>query len=183
MDDMRYAVLPDDPVSIGVLVVTAFGPLTMAGILGALAHVGAPSWRPVDDVVADAVDRLRQQGLLEPVSSRRGAARFVPAARVKSSLPALLDRLSLSGAAPDIGYKLKVMGLDLLDPVPRAKQLEALVTYWRGVAAGWQEAEDRCPCTQASVRGWMTHNLKLARSEIDWLMSMSGGSALDVGRR
>jgi len=164
--------LPSNPVSVGVLIVTAMAPLPMDGILDALIHVGAPSWRPVEEVVAGTVDRLCRQGLLEVIFDHQ-VGRFAPSAVARATLPKVLDALPLAGASSDISYKLRVMGLDVLEPPERAKQLEALVGYWRRVADFWKTAQDRCPCTQPSVRGWMKHNLSLARSEVDWLGSMA----------
>ena len=80
--------------------------------------------------------------------------------------------MPLSGASPDIGYKLKVMGLDLLEAGARERQLQALLAHWHDLATLWQDAEDRCPCRQPGVRGWIGHNLDLARSEIEWLVSV-----------
>jgi hypothetical protein len=37
------------------------------------------------------------------------------------------------------------------------------------MAIMWQDAEHHFPCRQPSVRGWMRHNIDLARSEIEWL--------------
>jgi len=180
MDEMSGSARPSDPVSIGVLVVTAMGPLSMDGILGALAHIGAPTWQPVGEVIVEAVDRLHRQRLLDAAAGDRGDL-FAPSAVARAALPKLLDALPLAGASPDIAYKLKVMGLDLLEPAERARQIEALVGHWRGLAHLWQSAEDHCPCTQPSVRAWMKHNLNLARSEVDWLGAMaSAGQARDI---
>ncbi|HYC15552.1 MAG TPA: hypothetical protein VEC75_14975 [Stellaceae bacterium] len=170
--------LPSNPVGIGVLVVTAMEPLPIEGIFGALIHLGAPSWRPLDEVIERTVDCLCRQGLLEGVSDR-----FAPSAVARAALPEALETLPLDGASSDICYKLKVMGLDLLEPRERARQLQALVGHWRRTAELWQIAEDRCPCAQPSVRGWMRHNLDLARRELDWLGSMAAGEGvLGVGR-
>ncbi|HTG19386.1 MAG TPA: hypothetical protein VK681_05035 [Reyranella sp.] len=170
METDRQDLLPKDAVSVGVLTVTAMNPLATEGILRALVHIGAPSWRPVGDVVVGAIDGLRDIGLLAVAApGDRGGARLAPTARGRAVLPDLLYVLPLSGTSPDIGYKLKVMGLDVLEAAARERQLRALLDHWRDVATMWQDAEHRCPCRQPSVRGWMQHNIDLARSEIEWL--------------
>jgi hypothetical protein len=63
------------------------------------------------------------------------------------------------------------MGLDLLDHETRASQIKELVGYLQKVLALWETAQQRCPCSQPTVRRWMKHNVALARMEIDWLMS------------
>src|SRR5262249_20256264 len=93
--------LPNNPVGIGVLVLTAMEPLSIQGIFGALFHLGAPSWRPLDDVVARTVDCLCRQGLLEGISDR-----FAPSALARAALPEALEALPLDGASTDICYKL-----------------------------------------------------------------------------
>lgn len=170
METGRPDILPNDAVSVGILVVAAMSPLTMEGILRALAHIGAPSWRPVGDVVVGGITRLREHGLLKIAApeSREGD-KLVLTMWGRAILPELLYALPLSGAALDVGYKLKVMGLDVLDAAARERQLVALLDHWREVATMWQDAEHRCPCQEPSVRGWMQHNIDLARSEIEWL--------------
>ncbi|WP_395713628.1 hypothetical protein [Reyranella sp.] len=165
----RQGTVPSDAVSVGVLVVAAMDPLTMDGITRALTHIGAPSWRPLGDVVVGVIHRLCDVGLLENVTAGRESDRFATTKQGRALLPELLYALPLSGASPDAGYKLKVVGLDVLDAAARERQLQALLGHWRELASLWQEAEHRCPCRQASVRGWMQHNLDLARSEIEWL--------------
>lgn len=172
MEADRYAMLPNDAVSIGILIATAAGSLTREQVLQALARIGAPSWRPLDDVVAGSLDRLYRDGLLEVTASKSPGRAFVPTALARARLPELLYALPLSGASPDIGYKLKVMGLDLLEAGARERQLQALLAHWHDLATLWQDAEDRCPCRQPGVRGWIGHNLDLARSEIEWLVSV-----------
>lgn len=175
METGRNGILPNDAVSVGILVAVAMGPLTIDGILRALAHIGAPSWRPVGDVVVGVVIRLREHGLLEvsALESPEGD-KLAPTAWGRAVLPALLYALPMSGTAPDVGYKLKVMGLDVLDVSARERQLRSLLDHWRDVATMWQRAEDRCPCREPSVRGWMQHNIDLAHSEIEWLTSAKG---------
>ncbi|MBS0220776.1 MAG: hypothetical protein JSR91_08540 [Proteobacteria bacterium] len=168
----RRDLLPSDAVSVGVLMVTAMTPLAIAGIVRALTHVGAPSWRPVGDVVVEAVGRLRGIGLLAP--SRERDDTLGPTGRGRAVLPELLYALPLSGTFPDIGYKLKVMGLDVLEGAARERQHQALLDHWREATSLWQDAEDRCPCRQPSVRSWMRHNIDLARSEIAWLTAARG---------
>ena len=140
-----------------------------------MSHIGAPSWRPVGEVVATAIERLldRQWLAIAPLANR-DAMCLTPTAAARRRLPELLKALPLSNSSPDIAYKLKIMGLDLLDRDARRRQIEELAGHWRGVLQLWQGAERDCPCTQPSVRHWMTRNAMLARSEIDWLMSISG---------
>jgi len=164
-DDARH-LLPTDAVSVGILTVTAMAPLPRAAILRTLMQIGAPTWRPSGDVVTGAIDTLRDDGLLAPLAESEALA---PTPWGRAVLPDLLYALPLSGAAPEIGYKLKVMALDVLEAGAREKQLAALLDHWREVAALWEDAGRRCPCPQPSVRGWMKHNLDLARSEIAWL--------------
>ena len=77
----RHDLLPKDAVSAGVLMVTTMTPLAVEGILRALTHVGAPTWRPVADVVVDAVNRLRESGLLTDAPPRDGGdERLMPTA-------------------------------------------------------------------------------------------------------
>jgi hypothetical protein len=172
METGRPGILPNDAVSVGILVVAAMSPLTTEGILRALAHIGAPSWRPVGDVVVGIVTRLREHDLLKIAASEgREGDRLAPTAWGRAVLPELLYALPMSGTALDVGYKLKVMGLDVLDAAARGRQLRALLDHWREVATMWQDAEDRCPCREPSVRGWIQHNIDLARSEIEWLTS------------
>ncbi len=166
-------VLPSDTVSVGVLVVTSYGALGIDGILTALGQIGAPSWQPVDEVVASSVERLLDRGLVELLTSSDGQElcfAATPAARAR--LPDLLEALPLSRSAPDIGYKLKMMSLDLLDGTARERQLAGLVEHWRDLLALWKEAEAHCPCVQPMVRHWMRRNALLARSEIEWLTSV-----------
>jgi Putative AphA-like transcriptional regulator len=163
--DARH-LLPTDAVSIGILTVTAMAPLPRAAILRTLMQIGAPTWRPLGDVVAGAIETLRDDDLLAPTI---GDDALAPTPWGRTVLPDLLHALPLSGTAPEIGYKLRVMALDVLEADARARQLDALLDHWRDVAALWEDAERRCPCPQPSVRGWMKHNLDLARSEIDWL--------------
>ena len=168
-----------DSVAIGVLVTTAFAPLPLEGILKALGNLGAPTWRPVAEVVVNAVERLIEERLLEASAAPSDghaaarAPRLQPSARARERLPSLLRTLPLSSLSPDIVYRLKIMGLDLLDPETRAGQLRELTAHWQGLLALWQHAEERCPCAQASVRRWMGHNAALARMEIEWLASLS----------
>lgn len=172
METGRPGILPNDAVSVGVLVVAAMSPLTVEGILRALAHIGAPSWRPVGDVVVGVVMKLREHGLLNIAAPEtQEGDKLAPTAWGRTVLPELLYALPMSGTALDVGYKLKVMGLDVLDAASRERQLRALLDHWRDVATMWQDAEDRCPCRERSVRGWMQHNINLARSEIEWLTS------------
>lgn len=172
METDRPSMLPNDAVSVGVLLVAAMRPLAMEGILRALAHIGAPSWRPVGDVVVGVVDRLQEHGLLKIAApeSREGD-KLMLTVWGRAVLPELLYALPMSGTALDVGYKLKVMGLDVLDAAARDRQLRALLDHWREVATMWRDAEHRCPCQEPSVRGWMQHNIDLARSEIEWLTS------------
>ncbi|MBV8651281.1 MAG: hypothetical protein JO255_07425 [Alphaproteobacteria bacterium] len=175
MEEIRRVMVPLDAVSIGVLLVTAFAPLPVDGIQRALGRIGAPSWRPVEEVVSAAIERLLDRHWLAfapPVEAETIC--LVPTAAARARLPGLLKALPLSNAAPDIAYKLKIMGLDLLDREARRQQIEELSGHWQGVLALWQEAERDCPCVQPSVRQWMTHNARLARSEIDWLASIAG---------
>ncbi len=166
----RYGPLPHDAVSVGVLVVAAMNPLTMDGIVRALSQIGAPSWRPLGDVVVGVVHRLREIGLLRSVTAESGDGdKLTTTDWGRAVLPELLYGLPMSGAAPDAGYKLKVVGLDVLDVPARERQLQALLDHWRHLATQWQEAEHHCPCRQASVRCWMQHNIDLAHSEIEWL--------------
>lgn len=165
----RQGLSPNDAVSVGVLMVTAMTPLAIDGIIRALTHVGAPSWRPLGDVVVEAVDRLRKIGLLA-LSQERDET-LGPTVQGRAVLSELLYALPLSGTFPDIGYKLKVMGLDVLEGAARERQHQALLDHWRETTSLWQDAEDRCPCRQPSVRSWMRHNIDLARSEIAWLMA------------
>lgn len=170
MQTDRPTALPSDAVSIGVLIVTAIAPLTLDEVVRALGHIGAPSWRPLGDVVVGAVQRLRELGLISVKASEgRPGDRLAPSDWGRAVLPDLLYALPLSAASPDPGYKLKVVGLDVLDVTARERQRQALLDHWHGLAMQWQEAEARCPCRQPSVQGWMRHNIDLARSEIEWL--------------
>lgn len=170
MQTDRLATLPNDAVSVGILIVTATAPLAIEEVVRVLSHIGAPSWRPLGDVVVGAVQRLREVGLLGATAAAPWSGeRLAPTDWGRAVLPDLLYALPLSDAAPDSGYKLKVVGLDVLDAAARERQLQALLTHWRGLAMQWQEAEVRCPCRQPSVRGWMRHNIDLAHSEIAWL--------------
>lgn len=166
-------VLPSDTVSVGVLVVTSYGPLGIDGILMALGQIGAPSWQPVDEVVASSVERLLDRGLVELMTSDDGQDLcFAATLAARARLPDLLEALPLSRSAPDIGYKLKVMSLDLLEGAARERQVAGLVDHWHDLLALWKEAEAHCPCVQPMVRHWMRHNMLLARSEIEWLNSV-----------
>jgi hypothetical protein len=180
MEEIRRVLVPLDVVSIGILVVTAFAPLPVDGIQHALSKIGAPSWRPVGEVIASAIERLLDRQWLAIAPQRdRDAMCLTPTQTARVRLPELLKALPLSNSSPDIAYKLKVMGLDLLDRDARRRQIEELAGHWRGVLALWQDAERDCPCVQPSVRHWMTHNAWLARSEIDWLASIAGDAASD----
>ena len=123
--------------------------------------------------VLASVERLLDRGLVELLTSSDGQElcfAATPAARAR--LPDLLEALPLSRSAPDIGYKLKMMSLDLLDGTARERQLAGLVEHWRDLLALWKEAEAHCPCVQPMVRHWMRRNALLARSEIEWLTSV-----------
>jgi hypothetical protein len=171
----RLGTLPNDAVSVGVLVVTAMNPLAIDAVIRALTHIGAPSWRPLGDVVVGVVHRLCDAGLLDNTTAEgREGDRFSPTEWGRAVLPGLLYALPLSGASPDAGYKLKVVGLDVLDATARERQLQALLDHWRDLAAQWRQAEHHCPCRQPSVRCWMQHNIDLARSEIEWLTTARG---------
>jgi hypothetical protein len=166
----RRGLLPNDAVSVGVLVVTAMNPLSTEGVIRALTHIGAPSWRPLGDVVVGVIHRLCAAGLLDSTTTGgRDGERLAPTAWGRTVLPELMYALPLSGASPDAGYKLKVVGLDVLDAAARERQLQALLDHWRDLAVQWREAEHHCPCRRPSVRFWMQHNIDLARSEIEWL--------------
>ena len=173
MEEIRRVMAPLDPVSIGVLLVTAFAPLPVDGIQRALGGIGAPSWRPVDEVVAAAIERLLDRHWLAFAPAESETICLMPTTAARTRLPELLRALPLSNTSPDIAYKLKVMGLDLLDREARQRQIEALSGHWQGVLALWQEAERDCPCVQPSVRQWMAHNASRARLEIDWLASIA----------
>jgi hypothetical protein len=175
MEEIRRVTVPLDAVSIGVLLVTAFAPLPVDGIQHALGRIGAPSWRPVGEVVAAAIERLLDRHWLAfAPPAEPDTISLMPTMVARARLPELLKALPLSNTSPDIAYKLKIMGLDLLDGEARQRQIDELSGHWQGVLALWQEAERDCPCVQPSVRQWMTHNARLARSEIDWLASIAG---------
>jgi len=165
-----------DPVGLGVLLVTALAPLSLEAVVKALANLGAPSWRPVGEVVVGTVERLLERRLLAECGAAEAAA-LAPTAAARLRLPGMLLALPMSSPSPEVAYKLKVLGLDLLEGAMRAAQLRELSAHWHGVLALWQGAERRCPCTQPSVRRWMRHNVMLARMEIDWLAGIAAQGA------
>lgn len=187
MEEIRRITVPLDVVSLGVLVVTGLSPLPVEDILHAMRQIGAPSWRPVGEVVTIAIERLLERHWLEIASPPDHDAMCLgPSEAARCRLPDLLAALPLSASALDITYKLKLMGLDLLDRDARRQQLEELAGHWRGVLALWQRAERNCPCVGMSVRRLMAHNATLARSEIEWLASIAregGGLAAAVRSR
>jgi Putative AphA-like transcriptional regulator len=177
MEEIRRMTAPLDAVSVGILVVTGFSPLPVDGILRALSHIGAPSWRPVGEVVTTAIERLLDRNWLVIAPSMNEAeVALTPSEAARGRLPDLLAALPLSASAPDIAYKLKIIGLDLLDRHARRRQIEELAGHWRGVLAQWQDAARNCPCVQHSARQWMAHSAMLARSEVEWLTSIAGES-------
>ena len=171
--------LEPDPVGLGVLLVTSLSPLTLEEVVKALGHLGAPSWRPVGEVVVGTVERLIERRLIAPCGAP-GTEALAPTAAARLRLPGMLRALPMSSPSPDVAYKLKLMGLDLLEGAMRTAQLRELIGHWRGMLALWEGAERRCPCTQPSVRRWMRHNVLLARMEIDWLAGIALQSAEDV---
>jgi len=164
--------LEPDPVGLGVLLVTAETPLSLEGVVKALGHLGAPSWQPVGEVVVGTVERLLERRLMTALG-RGDAERLGPTTAARLRLPGMLRALPMSSPSPDMAYKLKLLGLDLLEGEMRRAQLRELIGHWRGMLSLWQVAERRCPCTRPSVRRWMRHNVTLARMEIDWLAAIA----------
>jgi len=114
-------------------------------------------------------------GLLENGTAEgRDGERLAATRWGRAVLPELLYALPMSGASPDAGCKLKVVGSDVLDATAREQQLQALLDHWRDLAAQWRQAEHHCPGRQPSVCGWMQHNIDLARAEIEWLTTARG---------
>lgn len=128
------------------------------GIVKALTNLGAPSWRPVTDVVAGAIDRLVGQNLIAPLTSpsespvHETSVRLAPTPAGWRRLPSLLRVLPLPAYGSDITYRLKVMGLDLLGRQDREYQISELAGHWQRVLALWERAQERRPCMQPSVR-------------------------------
>lgn len=166
-----------DFIWLAVLGTAARGPAGIEDFCHAIDVITIGQWLPVGELVCASVDEMLRGGHLELMGA--GDNRLVPTERGRETLALLLGQpiARPTSVLGQVGLRLKLAFLDLLEGLERRAVLDGLIGQYDEELSRRQQGEEFCPVRGSFGELWRGHDLERVRRDVALLRSMTGMAA------
>ncbi len=163
---------PGDFVWLAALGCAARNPTDTDTICRVIDTIAAGQWTPPGHLVCDCLDEMRRGGHLTPAGTSALAITATGHAVLSMLLAMPLDRPD--SPPGQVGLRLKLAFLDLVDTTQRRRHLESLVCRYEAELASRSDADTDHPSLGCFAHIWRSHNLDHLRRDLLMLRKLAG---------
>ena len=166
-----------DFIWLAALGTAARGPAGLEDVCHAIDVITLGQWLPVGELVTASVDEMARGGHLCAVPGRDGCMQLTGRGRETLSLLLGQPIARPSSVFGQVGLRMKLAFLDLVDAGERRVHLDGLINLFEDELDRRQSGADRCAARGSFGDLWRSHDIDRLRRDIALLRSMAGMAA------